>query len=274
VEKFDSVEAAKRYYEEQLSSQHGMLTSAINSLMVKREELETALEKVNVRNQELSKISSRTFHDMREPMVALLGLVKMLKEEVNNQSVDFLLKMAETSIRRLDNFSLALAEYVNAVQIEFNPRPIVSNIFFKNLLLSIQRLEGFEKVKVSLLEACNTETIFTYDPEKLTTILKNIVGNAIRYRDINKPTQEVHITMRKKRNYVLIGIKDNGMGIPKTVYNKVTDMFYKGTNRSTGSGLGLYIAKTILHETNDELRIRSKENVGTSIVIVLKERSS
>lgn len=268
-------EALKEYYEEQLDSQRGMLTSAIDTLVKKTEQLEDALSQVERRNFELSQISDRTFHDMREPMVALLGLVQMLRSETESESADYLLNMAEASVKRLDNFSLALAEYVKAIQKEFKYQPIETKCFFKDLEESLDVIEGRDRVQINICNQSISENpIINYDIEKLTIILKNLIVNAIKFRDIDKSTQKIDVAYKVHGNRTILLVKDNGMGISRSVFNKVTNMFYRGTGKSNGSGLGLYIVKTLLDESNDSLRIRSNEGIGTSVFVILESENN
>lgn len=266
-------EALEKYYEEQLDSQRGMLTSAINTLVKKTEQLEIALKQVEKRNFELNQISDRTFHDMREPMVALLGLVQMLRAETESESADYLLNLAEASVKRLDNFSLALADYVRAVQKEFKYQQIGTKPFFEELEASLSSIEGRDRVNINFCnQSIEEHPTINYDPEKLNIILKNLIVNSIKFRDIDEKEPRIDIAYKVNGSRTILLVKDNGMGISKTVFNKVTNMFYRGTGKSNGSGLGLYIVKTLLDESGDQLRIRSQEGVGTSVFIILENK--
>lgn len=82
------------FYEEQIEAQRGMLSSAIDELSKKNIELENTLEKLTQRNSEISQISYRTYHEMRGPMVTLLGVLDLVRDEVENKTVDSLLNQA------------------------------------------------------------------------------------------------------------------------------------------------------------------------------------
>lgn len=263
----------KAYYEEQLESQRGMLTSAIDTLVQKKNELELAVKEIEKRNFELNQISDRTFHDMREPMVALLGLVQMLRDETESESAEYLLNLAEASVKRLDNFSLSLAAYVRGIQKEFVIEEIDGKTFFDELLLSLEDLEGRDRVELNICNKSieNSPTI-KYDREKLSLILKNLISNAVKFRDIDKEISKVEVAYRVKNNRTLIMVRDNGMGISPSVMKNVTKMFFRGSQKSTGVGLGLYMVRTLLEDSGGHLRIQSKEGEGTTIYLVLSRK--
>lgn len=258
------------FYKEQLESQRGMLSSAIEALAEKNKQLEKALTKVQNRNHELDSICYRTYHDMKEPMVTLLNLVDLLRMEFQGESADYLLNQVAYLVNRLDNFSHSLTDYVNVIQKEFVNSEIKTKEFFEELESSIQRFPGIDGVEVNFCnESISKSPVLYYDKDKLLIILKNIIYNSVRFKDINKSIQKVDVLIKVKNKNTIIQVIDNGMGISKSALSKVTNMFYKGSEKSTGSGLGLYIVHTLLKETNGLLRITSDESVGTTVTIVL-----
>jgi signal transduction histidine kinase len=64
-------------------------------------------------------------------------------------------------------------------------------------------------------------------------------------------------------------VSDNGTGISKDKLSKIFDMFYRGTEISKGSGLGLYIVRETIEKMNGTIRVESVEGQGTSFIIKL-----
>ncbi len=258
-----------RFYEEQLTAQRGMLSYAIESLVEKKEDLEKAVKRVENRNYELNQISYRTFHDMKEPMVALVGLIHMIRLETKSESVNVLLNMAEASIKRLDNFSLSLAEYVSVIQKNITKKKFKLRYQIDETIFSLRDWEGYDKVNIVVEDLTNSmDQEIEFDPDILSVILKNLITNAIRFRDVEKDSF-IRIKYKAKKDSLLILIQDNGMGMNQHVHQKVTEMFYRGTNESKGSGLGLYMTKILLENCDGRLKIQSKEGVGTDVFIQL-----
>src|SRR5690606_13883717 len=78
------------------------------------------------------------------------------------------------------------------------------------------------------------------DKSRLRIVLSNLVANAIKYRDQQKETQFVRITVEKIADEIHILIEDNGIGIDSAYLERIFDMFYRAQSSIEGSGLGLY----------------------------------
>ena len=84
----------------------------------------------------------------------------------------------------------------------------------------------------------------------------------------------MHIRATENESEIVIMLSDNGIGIPTEIHEKVFDMFFRGTNSSMGSGLGLYIVKNAVKKLQGTIRFSSKEGEGTTFTIKLpKDRA-
>ena len=120
--------------------------------------------------------------------------------------------------------------------------------------------------KINFSTEYDFEDIIITDESRLKTILKNIIGNAFKYlKKVEEST--VQFKAYKENGYLLIEITDNGEGISEEHQSKIFDMFYRASNTSAGTGLGLYICKEILNKMNGEINISSVKNEGTTVFI-------
>ena len=112
------------------------------------------------------------------------------------------------------------------------------------------------------------EIVFLGDRNRIQIILNNLLANAIRYRHpARKP--EVVVEAVLKGQFVQITVKDNGIGINEKHIGKIFDMFYRTSDTSSGSGLGLYIVRETIKKLNGSIDVVSHVNEGTSFTIVL-----
>ena len=113
------------------------------------------------------------------------------------------------------------------------------------------------------------------DPEALSMAIRNFIDNAIRY---SSPGKKVLISLKAGMDYAVLLIKDFGIGIPKEEQKFIFSKFFRARNaqllRTEGSGLGLYLAKSIVEKHNGRVMFESKENQGSefSIYLPLKEQ--
>lgn len=108
-----------------------------------------------------------------------------------------------------------------------------------------------------------------FDESRLQFVIKNLLGNALKYR--KESTDPISITTKQNKNVWTIEVKDQGIGIPDSHIPHLTEPFYRvdpSRNRGTGGyGLGLYIIQMIVEAHQGELKIQSKEGVGTTVTI-------
>ncbi|MDM8522699.1 HAMP domain-containing sensor histidine kinase [Desulfococcaceae bacterium HSG8] len=111
------------------------------------------------------------------------------------------------------------------------------------------------------------------DPELIKTVLKNILGNALKYSaDSESP---VIVTLSEKESYVIIKIRDRGIGIPREELPYIFEPFYrvdKSRSKDTGGyGLGLSLCKTIMEAHHGKIEIESSLEKGTTVSLFLPD---
>ena len=141
--------------------------------------------------------------------------------------------------------------------------------------LRIEKQQNIE-VPVAFSNIFLGQPIVRGDPSRLTIVLTNLIENAIRY---SRPGGVVNVTLRGENGSVVIDVTDNGIGIPASEQERIFNKFYRATNalhyQSDGSGLGLYINRSIMEKHNGKIWFTSKEGMGTtffiSLPLVMKE---
>lgn len=109
------------------------------------------------------------------------------------------------------------------------------------------------------------------DPGQIRTVLKNVIGNALKYSDT--AGGPVQITMKHREAHAMATISDNGIGIPKEELPYIFEPFYrvdKSRSKKTGGyGLGLSLCKTIIEAHNGRIEIESAPETGTAVTLIL-----
>lgn len=108
------------------------------------------------------------------------------------------------------------------------------------------------------------------DEEKFPMALQNLLTNAINY---TLPSGKVTLTLEEKEKEILISVKDEGVGIPRSQRKRVFSKFFRGSNvmrmQTEGSGLGLYITKNIIEAHGGRIWFDSEEGKGTTFYFTL-----
>ena len=131
----------------------------------------------------------------------------------------------------------------------------------------IEELEPFAKasnVKVEFRAKENLPKVFA-DPSQIRLVIENLLDNAIRYI---KEKGRVEIKLEKIDKYCRFEIKDTGVGIPKEDQKYIFQKFFRSENvmryQTQGSGLGLYIAKSIVEKSGGKIGFKSQEGIGST----------
>jgi len=96
-----------------------------------------------------------------------------------------------------------------------------------------------------------------------------LVENGIKYHSPRNHASFLKISAKNARGGLDLIVKDNGEGMDKSVLDRAFDMFFRGNQSSSGSGLGLFIVKTNVEKLGGELKVKSKPKEGTEVRIYL-----
>ena len=110
------------------------------------------------------------------------------------------------------------------------------------------------------------------DKNRLNIILNNLISNAITYQDPSKNDPLVNIKVDMSDTETNIIVKDNGIGISKELQEKIFDMFFRGSENSDGSGLGLYIVKESVEKLNGTINVRSVPGKGSEFRVLIPNK--
>ena len=173
-------------------------------------------------------------------------------------------KRLETQVERVLNISTLDTE---------NTTLNKKSLDFHELLVEVKDTFDFNQLANGgkiLIE--NNASIFTIqaDPIHITNVVYNLLDNAVKYC-ITKPF--ISITTKNERNYLVIEIKDNGIGIRKEDLKMIFDKFYRVSTGNIhdikGFGLGLFYVKLIINEHNGSIDVKSKLGEGSAFTIKL-----
>lgn len=106
------------------------------------------------------------------------------------------------------------------------------------------------------------------DPNLTKIIFQNLISNAVKY---TPEKGKISIEIKKQDSEVIVKVSDTGYGIPKELQSKLFSKFFRAYNikeKSEGTGLGLYIVKSILDNCGGKIRFESEENKGTTFYVL------
>ena len=206
-------------------------------------------------------------HELRSPISSLNTRLYVMRRDPGQ--LEKHLELLERISGRLNNLVedlLDVSRFENGV-ISLRRR----NIVLQNIItdvLEIQQAEAEQK-QIKLIQSLPEAPLSVYvDPERFVQVLTNLVANAINY------TEEdgiVEISVRTEHNTVLIGVQDNGMGIPEDDLKHIFTPFYRASNKSQtkGTGLGLSIVYEIVRLHEGDITVQSTVGQGSTFCVSL-----
>ena len=231
--------------------------------ITQRKEAETELKKTNF---ELDSFVYRASHDLRAPLRSVLGLLNLIKIESNETQKSVYVNLAEKSINKLDSFILDLTNFSRNTRLEIKKEKIDFEAVIAESIENLKYMENADKVK-SIIEI-NDDQPYLSDPGRMAILFQNLISNAIKYQ---RPYIESFVKIKISVDDLgaLIEISDNGKGISPEYLNKIFEMFFRASEDSYGSGLGLYITKQVVEKLQGKIEVESQFNEGTTFKVWL-----
>lgn len=221
----------------------------------------TELEKTN---DELNRFIYSISHELRAPLVSVIGIINLVKMEGLYESSGEYWGLIETCSNKLDYYiQKTLQYYKNTKDV-----PDQSEIDFNELVTELIDLHTYSDKDTSFNVNINQNTKFVGDAFRIEVILSNLISNAIKYQKTNELNKTVNIEIDVNDFDASININDNGLGILKEHLEKIFTQFFK-SKMHHGSGLGLFIVKEALNKINGTINVSSNIEDGTTFKITI-----
>lgn len=218
-------------------------------------------------NEELDRFVYSASHDLRAPLSSLLGLISIAEKTDSDEEIALCLDMMKKRVLTMENFIKEITDYSRNSRLGVERKRINIKKLVQGVIDTLKFTNGAERIAIKL--NIPDELEFVTDENRLKVVINNLVANAIKYHDYSKPEPFIEITARDHGSQYVMSVHDNGIGIPKDHQNKIFNMFYRASENSEGSGLGLYIVKETLAKLSGEIAVMSKAGIGSTFTLNL-----
>jgi signal transduction histidine kinase len=254
---------------EEIQSQSEELIEANSTIADINRELE---KKIDVRTQaltqaykELDTFFYRASHDFRRPLTTFLGLAEVANVTVKDpNALELFDKVRETAIN-LDKMLIKLQSISDVGSQELIYKEVMIKEIFDNVCDSFREELLRKNIKTSC-ELKLTHPFISY-PAMVKIVIENLVENAIHFCGFENPYIKLHAYASGR--YVTIDIQDNGQGIAPEYHEPIFDMYFRGSERSKGNGLGLYIVKKAVQKLEGSITLSSIAGRGSTFTLML-----
>ncbi|WP_210465512.1 PAS domain-containing sensor histidine kinase [Rufibacter roseolus] len=224
-------------------------------------------------NTDLDNFIYTASHDLRSPITTIEALISFLKEELTesaclNAETEDIMNRIITSVSRLQR---TIQDLTNISRLQ-NTNP-------ENLLEeSIDVQEVYEDIKADLdssynIQPCHIHTNFQvsqlrFSKKNFRSILYNLLSNALKYQAPDRECS-IQIQTRLEEQHVVLQVKDNGLGLTEQQQEQLFTMFRRFHDHVEGTGVGLFMVKRIVENSNGKIEVESEEGQGTEFKVYL-----
>ncbi len=255
-----------------------LLNEAYNSyarqLVRKDLDLTKQNERYNQLDKEKSEFVSTVSHQLRTPLSAIKWtLDSLLKTEdigpLTTEQRALLMKAYEYNERiiNLIRDMLGIDRIESGLGFSFIDIDVVDLI--NNIIDEVQQQADRRKIKIVVNSDSGLPKI-AVDPQKMRAVFQNLIENSLKY---TKSGGQITLDLHLKGDKIDIDVSDNGIGIPKDQQGNIFSRFFRAENAKAldpeGSGLGLFIVKTIIQRHGGEMTFESEEGKGTVFHMIL-----
>ncbi len=214
-------------------------------------------------------------HELRTPLNVILGYAEMLAEnDLGDLEVPQLanrIRRSASTLLELVNATLDLGRMESGRDV-IHLEPVSLGALLAEAEAEFEPLARDAGLAMYWRDETDNASLFT-DRVKLKTILKNLVGNAIKYT----PEGAVTVTATRDRGDVVLTVRDTGIEIAREHCSTIFEMFRQIDGPATrvlgGVGLGLYIVRQLVDRLHGSIRVESALGVGSTFTVRLPERA-
>ncbi len=248
----------------------------INRIKSKEQLLKEQNESLLVANNTKDKFFSIIAHDLRNPIVAMTNISAVFNDhyhimspEDSKKSISILVKSTTHISKLLENLLQWSRLCIDGIKLNLAPNRI--DLIVKTTFEDVEAQAQSKNITLKL-ENKTTNDVYC-DASMVNTILRNLISNAIKFSNNDKSIYVIIDDYIENKNYIVVNVKDEGIGMNTDTLNKLFRLDTKVTNTGTagegGTGLGLILCKEFIDKHDCKIWVESKIGVGTTFKFTL-----
>lgn len=258
---------------------------AYTHLEISRKEVTFLNEELKQKDQSRTVFFQNTSHELRTPLNGIIGFTQLLINDSYNASPDII----RSKLVKIVNLANSLKNQVNAIldiaksssgNIELNINQFVlEEITDEAQFLAEGLVAQYPNAKFSIDKSWlkGTPVYFINDKEKISAIVRNLLGNAFKFSIPSKTNEIKFKILLDNKGDLVLEISDQGIGIPDdqidTVFEEFKQVEDQSNRRFEGTGLGLSIVKRFIDLMKGSIELKSETGSGTTFIIKIPNKN-
>ncbi len=254
-----------------VSCRYSRRKNFVEGIIVDITPLKKSDREVSRLKNELDQFIYQASHELRSPLVSMLGIINLIDLEKEADATLNLNRILRDKVNQLDD----LLRNISSISYNNNSEILTEHIEWENLVRSVlKELQQFHDSRLKVLYNVEQRHTFQNDITRIRTILRSLIANAFTYYDPRADSSWLTVTITATEHNATIKVADNGIGIDRQYQNDIFKMFFKATEYPKGPGLGLYIVKAMVEKLDGEIKVESSLGVGTTFKLIIPNRIS
>ena len=262
MEDFAGKVAEGKLDEPLLMEENNMFGVFSESFDIMREELAQARKREQALQRKEKELVASLSHDLKTPITGIKLSAELLKAKLARLGIENLDQIADNIYKKAEQMDFLVSDLFSytlddlsefTVNCQDEESGVLSDIIKKN------------DDKGCIVESSIPSVLIHIDVKRLSQVIGNIIVNSFKYADT-----QIDVNYTIVKGYLEMQIKDYGPGVPEGELQLITNKFYRGkgaeNTEKEGSGLGLYISKTLMEKMNGEMICK---NQGDGFVVIL-----
>lgn len=254
----------------------------------KQSELEELTQQLRTANEQLTQLDrlkaefiSTITHELRTPITSVKSLATILLETPNltEEKRTTFLRIIVSESKRLARLVSQVLD-VDKIERQLNFEQAGWQRLDELVAAAISSLQGLAAERgITVSMTLPTEAVFVQAPaDRITQVVINLVGNAIKFVPVQGGIIQINLQTNLTNGMADLSVRDNGPGIPpekrEMIFERFTQISSQKTGKPAGSGLGLYITKTIVEKCGGQLKVENDYLAGAGFLVRLPFRSN
>ena len=217
---------------------------------------------------------SMASHEFRTPLTIIDGHARRLSKVKPGASSEGISVRAEKIRQAALRIKISIEDLLSSSRlVDAEAKPVFREapIELLSLVRNVCRLHRDISRGANIIEAFEISPVSMLgDQQLLSQAFGNLVSNAIKY---SPRGSAIHVCVERAGQWITVTVQDRGIGIPERELDQIFECYHRGSNVSgiVGTGIGLYLVRTIARMHNGEVSVESREGVGSTFVVRLPE---
>jgi len=238
-------------------------------------ELKKAYAKLKTLDKAKDQFISMASHELKSPLIPTMGYTEMMLRGEFGKITPKQKKALEVSYRNVRNLRDLINDFLDLSRldlkrIEINKKRENITKIAKEAIANLKEYAIAQKAQVKI--DAPDKLIVNCDQLRINQVFTNLIKNAILYGKPNKPNK-IDVILTKDTKQVTVKVKDQGQGIPKDKIGKLFNRFYRAEQAvrspTAGTGLGLVITEGLIKLHGGDIKVESKEGVGSTFTFII-----